>query len=206
MKRIMIEESLYEFAKRGRPRKNAKGPIRKSYGIDTTDAWDDIEDDETIDMDDIDVDTSDMENAEEIAVEDEDAFDNNLFRALSNEIKAPEFSRRTLVFRLKGDLSKIQNGVPMAKIGDNAFLFKLKDGKLKKIFLKDIILENKNISNRARMVFEDYDDTDVKESRRFDPQIDEEIPEHDCSRYINRHGQCMYCGKWVESEDEDFEI
>ena len=58
----MIEESLYEFAKRGRPRKNAKGPIRKSYGIDTTDAWDDIEDDETIYMDDIYFDKYDMEN------------------------------------------------------------------------------------------------------------------------------------------------
>ena len=210
MKKIMVEESLYEFAKRGRPRKNAKKPIKKSRGIDAPDTWGDADDDEMIDPDEVDVDTTDMETADEIAVE-EDVFDDKLFKALSNEVKIPEFSRRILKFRLKGDLGKLQNGVPMAKIGDNAFLFKLKDGKMKKIFLRDIILENENASNRARMVFEGYEEEDqgreefvrqLEELHEYDPRTDDEVEDHDCLRYINREGQCMLCGKWYEPEDD----
>jgi hypothetical protein len=164
-----------------------------------------------IDPDEVDVDTTDMETADEIAVEEEDVFDDKLFKALSNEVKIPEFSRRILKFRLKGDLKHIQHGVPMAKIGDNAFLFKLKDGKMKKIFLRDIILENENSSNRARMVFEGYEEEDQgreefsrqrEEAHDYDPLTDEEVDDHDCLRYINREGQCMLCGKWYESEDD----
>ena len=171
---MMVEESLYEFAKRGRPRKNAKKPAKKSRGIDAPDTWSDTEDDEMIDPNEVDVDTTDMETADEIEVEEEDVFDDKLFKALSNEVKIPEFSRRVLKFRLKGDLTKIQNGIPMAKIGDNAFLFKLKDGKMKKIFLRDIVLENENCPNRARMVFE-YNDSN--EDWDPDEHYDYESPE-----------------------------
>jgi len=139
MKKIfMIEESLDEFAKRGRPKKRDKGS-KALRGIDAPDSWNNLDDEEEV-TDDIDVDISDMADVEEIEVE-EDIFDDQLFKTLNIEVKLPEFSRRILKFRIKGNLEKIQHGVPMAKIGDNAFLFKLKDGNMKKIFLRDIVLE-----------------------------------------------------------------
>lgn len=144
-KKIMIiEESLYEFAKRGRPKKKkSQRSLKKSKKIEDLDAWDSPEDEEDIDPDEIDIDTSDISNVEIIDIE-EDVFDSELQKALSNEIKIPEFSRSELTFRLKGDLDKILRGVPMAKLGEgNAFLFKMKNGQLKKIFLRDIVLESK---------------------------------------------------------------
>ena len=139
MKKIfMIEESLYEFAKRGRPKKRVKG-TKALRGIDAPDSWNNPDDEEEV-TGDVDVDISDMTDVEEIEVE-EDIFDDQLFKTLNIEVKLPEFSRRILKFRIKGNLKEIQYGIPMAKMGDNAFLFKLKDGKMKKIFLRDIILE-----------------------------------------------------------------
>jgi hypothetical protein len=41
MKKIMVEESLYEFAKRGRPRKKGRKP-KLTRGIDAPDAWNDV--------------------------------------------------------------------------------------------------------------------------------------------------------------------
>lgn len=145
---MMIEESLYEFSKRGRPKKGKK-PLLKMRGINSPDEWNNLDDEEIINNIDV-VDTSDMENAEEIEVEN-DEFGGELETALNNEIEIPEFNRRTLTFHLSGDLEKIYNGVPMAKMGNGeAFLFKLDDGKLKKIFLKDIIVEQlKRKDNRA---------------------------------------------------------
>ena len=154
-KTIMVKESLYEFAKRGRPKKRNIKPVPGLRGIDATDTWrEDTDDEEMIDPSEFNIDTSDMETAEEIEVEDEDIFDDKLFRALNNEIKVIEPNRRTLIFTLKGDLENTLYGVPMAKMGDNAFLFKLKDGKLKKIYLKDIVLESERSDDRAKMVFE----------------------------------------------------
>ena len=155
---MIVKESLYEFAKRGRPRKNARKPIksaRKGGGIDASDKWDAPEDDEeAIDPDEMDVDTSDMEGAETIEIE-EEAFDNELRKALINELKVLEPSRRTLKFRLKGDLGKVLYAIPMAKLGESTFIFKLKDGSLKKIKLSDVVTESENPSNRAKMVSED---------------------------------------------------
>ena len=152
---MMIEESLYEFSKRGRPKKGNKKSSKKMRGIDAPDSWGDVESEDEEVLDDIDVDVSDMTNAEEIEVE-EDVFDDKLQRALSNEVKIPEFSRRVLRFRLKEKPRKILNGVPMAKMGTgNAFLFKLNDGKMKKIFLRDIIVEQeKRNDDRAYLVNE----------------------------------------------------
>jgi hypothetical protein len=45
----------------------------------------------------------------------------------------------------------------MAKLGGNAFLFKLKDGSLKKIFLRDMILEEEKRNNRAKTVNEEFE-------------------------------------------------
>lgn len=156
IKAILIEESLNEFAKRGRPRKNAKKPLNKNVGIEAGDSWGESDEEEEIDPDELDVDTSDMENAETIELED-DVFDNKLFKALSNEVKMLEPNRANVRFRLKGNLSKIINGIPMAKMGNNAFLFKLRNGDMKKIFLRDVILEEERRSNRAKTVNEDFE-------------------------------------------------
>jgi hypothetical protein len=153
---FMIEESLYEFAKRGRPRKKGRKPGRKA-GIDAPDAYNsNVEDDEVIDPDEIDVDVSDMVDTDTIEIE-EDVFDDKLFKTLSNEVKLLEPNRRVVRFRLKGDLGKVLFGIPMAKIGDNAFLFKLKDGSMKKIFLRDMILEEEKRNNRAKTVNEEFE-------------------------------------------------
>jgi len=138
---MMIEESLNEFSKRGRPKKNRN--------IDVPDAWENQnqDDDEEI-IDDIDVDVSDMTNGEEIEIE-EDSFDSELLKALNNELKIPEFSRRLVKFRLKGNLTKTLKGILMAKLGSNAFLFKLDNGEMKKVFLKDMILEQEKGNDRT---------------------------------------------------------
>ena len=184
-KLIMIEESLMEFAKRGRPRKNAAKP-RLIGGIDSTDTWEDMDDEDDIMPDEINIDTSDMETADEIEVE-EDIFDNKLFKALSNEIKIIEPNRRFLKFRLKGIAGKSLFGIPMAKIGNNAFLFKLKDGAIKKIFLRDIILENKGTQDKAKVVFEEINwhehtndnsfNRNISKTDEMDNEFDEEFDE-----------------------------
>jgi len=156
MKAIRIEESLNEFAKRGRPRKNARKPKSIPGNIDATDSWGADDDEEMIDPEELDVDVSDMVNTDSIEIE-EDVFDDKLFKALSNEVKMIEPSRANVRFRLKSDPSKILNAIPMAKMGNNAFLFKLKDGQMKKIFLRDIILEEERRSNRAKTVNEDFE-------------------------------------------------
>lgn len=154
---MMVEESLYEFARgeRGKGKKRKKKTKAKGEwkfrGIDTSDKWEEPDEEETI-LDD--VDTSDMENADSIEVE-EDVFDTELIKALNNEIKIPEFNRRALVFRIKGNIENIITGIPMAKLGNNAFLFKLENGSLKKFLLRDIITEQeKKNKNRARYISE----------------------------------------------------
>jgi hypothetical protein len=140
-KKIMIiEESLYEFAKRGRPKKSNKTPLEKMRGIDTSDSWKDDEEIEDEEIEDVNIDVSDMADVDTIDME-KNVFNDELETILSNELKMLEINRRTLTFRLKGNTEKIFNGVPMTKIGDNAFVFKLDDGKMKKILLSDIILE-----------------------------------------------------------------
>lgn len=135
MKKKVVDESLNEFSKNK---------------IDSTDDWDsDIEDDET--MDDVDIDTSDMEDVEEIEIEDD------LINALKNELKIPEFNRGAIKFRLRGDISKVHFGVPMAQLKNDAFLFKLEDGSIKKIYLGDMILEHEK-SNRAKFINEEFED------------------------------------------------
>ena len=182
----MIEESLYEFAKRGRPRKGAKRIPKNIPGnIDATDTWGAEEDEEMIDPDELDVDVSDMVGAESIDVE-ENAFDDELFKALSTEIKLLEPSRRVLKFKLKGDLAKTLHGIPMAKLGSNAFLFKLKDGSMKKIYLKDMIVESANRKNRAKMVNEMWQEEDGD-----DEYNEDYCPE--CGELLNKQGYCPQC-------------
>ena len=151
----MIEESLNEFAKRGRPRKIKTLDISNKEMDDVKDAWYEPEEDDEID--DMNIDTSDMESVEEIEIND-DPIDDELLMALNNELKMPEFNRAKVDFTLKDD-DEIHSGVPMAKLSGDAFLFKLHDGKMKKIFLKDIIIESKK-SNRAKCVNEEYDENE----------------------------------------------
>jgi hypothetical protein len=189
---MFIEESLYEFAKRGKHKK--KNKIKPQFrSIDSTDDWVKPEDDDVEDFEDVeDIDVSDMTNAEELNIE-EDAYDDELFLALKNDLKIPEFNRTTIRFRLKGDLKHILQGIPMARIGENTFLFKLKDEGMKKIALKDVILEQvKEKSNRAKNVSEydlhDYLD-DVSNSGYEEDDALEEAKER--AKQISKEEHCV---------------
>jgi len=143
---IMIEESLYEFSKRGRPKKGKSS--KQLRDINAPDEWNDLDDEEDESVDDIDIDTSDMETADEIEVDDNNGYIDELQVALNNELKMLEINRRALTFRLKNDLNKVYTGIPLAKMGDGeAFLFKLDDGKIKKVYLNDIIVEQQKGKN-----------------------------------------------------------
>ena len=210
MKRIMVEESLYEFAKRGRPKKRGRKPKVGPRGIDAPDTWNSDLEDEEGPIEDIDVDVTDMTDTDAIEIE-EDVFDDKLFKALSNEVKLLEPNRRVVKFRLKGDLSKVLFGIPMLKIGDNAFVFKLRDGSLKKVFLRDMILEQEKRSNRARTINEIFYEiprnnkgaiTDVKDNWKHDELTGEEYCECD-DPDIDASGKCRNCGGWYTPDEED---
>ena len=146
----MVKESLNEFAKHQQDEDEDVDSVGS-----TDDSWyKSDEDDEDVDVNDIDVDTSDMES-DEMEIED-DSFDDQLYLALNNEIKIPEFNRRTLKFRLKGQPDKAIFGVPMAKMKDDAFLFKI-DGTMKRYNIRDIIVESEKRKNRAKQVNEELD-------------------------------------------------
>lgn len=120
--------------------------------IESTDAW---EDDEEEDIEELDVDATDMTDVEDIEIDVDPINDESLFTILSNEIKIPEPDRRVINFKLKGNYSEL-SGVPMAKLGNDAFLFKLENGIMKKIKIKDMILEN----SRAKLVKESLYDNE----------------------------------------------
>lgn len=211
-KTIMIEESLNEFAKRGRPRKNAKKPLKKNVGIGASDSWGGSDEEEEIDPDELDVDTSDMENAETIELED-DVFDDKLFKALSNEVKMIEPSRANVRFRLKGDLSKVINGIPMAKMGSNAFLFKLRNGDMKKIFLRDMVLESEKINRdramtvneRSIIAFDDEEDEYGPKAMKYN-KTENNDNYCECNKpNFNLKGKCKNCGGFDKST-EDIDI
>jgi len=104
-----------------------------------------IEPEENLPIEDEDIlkiDVSDMVDAEDIEVED-DEFNNQTISRLNNEIKLPEFNRNPIKFKIRGTREHIL-GIPMAKMSNNAYLFKLEGNKMKKFYLKDIILENEN--------------------------------------------------------------
>ena len=151
---FLIEESLNEFAKRG-PKPKVK-KMRDIYGVSkfkedeskpeeiasAEELGDDIKDIDTEIFDKID--TSDMENEDEIEVKDERDDDYaELKLALKNELLIPEVDRENLVFSLKNDPDHtIIEAIPMAVLSrGEAFLFKGEDGGYKKIFVKDIEIE-----------------------------------------------------------------
>lgn len=130
---ILVEESLNEFARRGRKPKN------RLRSIEGGDAWggDDEEEGE--------IDPSKVEIEEE--PEDEVGNPNlELGKALDHELKAPEFSRAYIKFKVLGTGEKMK-AIPMARMGGgSAYLFKTMKGDLKKVKLTDIILESLNES------------------------------------------------------------
>jgi len=165
MKKI-VNESLFEF---------------NQSRINATDSWEEPEEDEIVD--DIDIDTSDMDNAEEIEVEDE-PFDDELSAALSVEIKVPEYNRASLQFSVKGNDDEILSGVPMAKLsGGSAFLFKMQDGSMKKFYLKDLIVEQKKTKRKKKLneILHDDDDDDMNSSNwvtNEDSEFNEDPPNY----------------------------
>ena len=60
--------------------------------------------------------------------------------ALKNELSVPEFSRRAVSFRLKGD-DEIIEAVPMKQMSDTLYLMKI-GGKFKKFDINNIIEES----------------------------------------------------------------
>jgi len=114
----------------------------------------------------------DIENLEDLKIEDD------FVNALRNEIKTPEFNRRIVKFKLRGDYSKNYFAIPMAELKNGAFLFKLENGTLKKINLKDMILESKNLISRAKIINEEIDwpeeERDYPHNEEFDK--DDDIP------------------------------
>ena len=72
--------------------------------------------------------------------EDELEMQDEFEAALKNELKVPEFSRRAISFRLRGQ-NDIIDAVPMARLKDGSYLMKVGD-KFKKFNLNDIIEES----------------------------------------------------------------
>ena len=108
---------------------------------------DNIFDDELVNDDDlpsvIDDDDKSMEDiepsaVEDLTIEDEREID-DLVKLINNEIDVSfEADRLPVTFKLKSTKEIIQ-AVPMARLGDGtSFLFKMKDGTIKKIKLEDI--------------------------------------------------------------------
>jgi hypothetical protein len=60
--------------------------------------------------------------------------------SLNNELKVPEYARRTVSFRVRGERDVV-DAVPMAKMKDGSFLMKIGD-KFRKFRMSDIIEES----------------------------------------------------------------
>lgn len=102
--------------------------------ISSFDSWGEIEDDaEEIESENI----EDI-SFSEIDINDED-YEEEIIKAIKNELFVPEYNRRYVVFTDKRTNETIK-GIPMAQIGNEAFLFKV-DGKLKKYKLENMKFE-----------------------------------------------------------------
>ena len=92
------------------------------------------DDDESVEITDSPFDEGDNEYDDEIIIS------NEFESSLDNELKVPEYARRTVSFRVKGEPGII-DAVPMAKMKDGSFLMKT-DGKYRKFKIQDIIEES----------------------------------------------------------------
>jgi hypothetical protein len=89
---------------------------------------------EEIELVDTPFDDVDIKEDDDILVQDD------LEVAINNELKVPEYSRRTVSFRVKGEPGII-NAIPMARMKDGSFLMKIGD-KYRKFKIGDIIEES----------------------------------------------------------------
>lgn len=128
-KKYFVDESLNEFARRGRPKK-IKEP--------------DMEDDWYKADDEFDEEPTGPEQIEDVEIEDEvtdAALVKKITKTLDNELRIPEFSRGELKFKVRSSGDKIK-GVPLAKLqGGEAYLFKTPGG-MKKVRVDDMIVES----------------------------------------------------------------
>lgn len=99
--------------------------------ISSLDSWGEVDDDTG------DLDAEDIEDISfsEMDVEDEN-YEDEIVKALKNELLVPEYNRRYVVFTDKKTGEKVK-GTPMAQIGNDAFLLKV-NGKLKKYKLENM--------------------------------------------------------------------
>jgi hypothetical protein len=135
MKKMFVDESLNEFAKkRGRPRK-----IKEIDPEQERDDWYEASDEDEFDADEV-----GPEQIEDIELEDEVtdiALVKKITKTLDNELQIPEFSRGILKFKVRSTGENIK-GSPMAKMsGGEAYLFKTQNG-MKKIRVDDMIVES----------------------------------------------------------------
>lgn len=121
MKRKLVEDNFLKYTQSNRVVEDISG----------TDKWNFDEDEENVDIDDIDNDDINLDDIEDIEFPDDE-----MVKAIRNELKVPEYNRRSVVFIDKRTDEKVK-GVPMAQIGENAFLFKV-DGKIRKFKLENI--------------------------------------------------------------------
>jgi hypothetical protein len=129
-KKYFVDESLNEFAKRGRPRKIKPAPEESDDWYSADDEFDSAE--------------IGPEQIEDVELEDEvtdAAIVKQITKTLDNELKIPEFSRGILKFKQRSTGDKIK-AVPMAKLqGGEAYLFKTANS-MKKVRVDDMILES----------------------------------------------------------------
>lgn len=155
---FLIEESLNEFAKRGKKSRIKKmrdiysdDEFRKKLKLEKLPKLEEPPEEEIPELENIkstdifkNIDTSDMENEDEIVIKDEqDDEYTELKIALRNELLLPEVDRAYVKFSIQDDPEhKIIEAVPMAELQDGgAFLFKGEDKGYKKIYVKDIVIE-----------------------------------------------------------------
>jgi hypothetical protein len=79
--------------------------------------------------------------------EDEDVVTDEFETALRNELTVPEYARRTVSFRLRGNPNEVIDAVPMAKMKDGSFLMKV-GNTFRKFDINDIVEES--LKSRSR--------------------------------------------------------
>jgi len=173
MKAFRVKESLYESIE------------DNDEDVEIKDDWKSDEEEDELNPDEID--TSDMETADEIDVPDT-AFDDELLITLNNELKSPEFARRVLKFRIKGADRRPEFGTVLAKLGNNSFIFKLQDGSLKKFKLGEIVAESIKYANEMQM------NENWGEELENDEYVEDDYDDEDTN------------AEHVEDEDEEYEL
>jgi len=189
MRTFKVKESLYEKIEDDEP------------DVEIEDSWNKPDEDDDVEVDPDEIDTTDMETAEEIDIPDA-AFDDELLMTLNNELKSPEFARRVLRFRVKGADRRPEFGTVLAKIGDNGFIFKLQDGTMKKYKLQDIIAESIKYPNEMHLDenwgegFDEDDRNDeyhtLEDEGKFDDESDDEFEDE------------SYEIETIDPEDEEY--